>query len=155
MTILFKVEGFTRKIYKVTGSQDDDFCGMTVLWKTFPPQVSLWEIHENTPNKSVAASFERKTSLTRYLWEVPRKHPKQVSCGCFDEKHPSKLTQIGLGPGLRGHRPKRCGESLTHAMPRCWIVWALLHSWREVLEWRLVELIVCRKRTNRRWRYAI
>ena len=25
MTILFEVEGFTRKIYKVTGSQDDDF----------------------------------------------------------------------------------------------------------------------------------
>ena len=25
MTILFKVEGFTRKIYKVTGSQDDEF----------------------------------------------------------------------------------------------------------------------------------
>ena len=25
MTILFKVEDFTRKIYKVTGSQDDDF----------------------------------------------------------------------------------------------------------------------------------
>ncbi len=27
MTILFEVEGFTRKIYKVTGSQNDDFVG--------------------------------------------------------------------------------------------------------------------------------
>ncbi len=27
MTILFEVEGFTRKIYKVTASQDDDFLG--------------------------------------------------------------------------------------------------------------------------------
>ncbi len=26
MTILFEVEGFTRNTYKVTGSQDDDFC---------------------------------------------------------------------------------------------------------------------------------
>ncbi len=28
MTILFEVEGFTRKIYKVKGSQDDDFVGV-------------------------------------------------------------------------------------------------------------------------------
>ncbi len=27
MTIFWEVEGFTRKIYKVTGSQDDDFLG--------------------------------------------------------------------------------------------------------------------------------
>ena len=35
MTILFEVEGFTRKIYKVTGSQDDDFGGMTFCEMTF------------------------------------------------------------------------------------------------------------------------
>ncbi len=27
MTILFEVKGFTRKIYKVTSSQDDEFWG--------------------------------------------------------------------------------------------------------------------------------
>ncbi len=39
MTILFEVEGFTRKIYEVTGSQDDDFAG--VLKKDIRNKLAL------------------------------------------------------------------------------------------------------------------
>ncbi len=40
MTILFKVEDFTRKIYKVTGSQDDGFAASRKCPKTASSEIS-------------------------------------------------------------------------------------------------------------------